>query len=68
MIVVTEDQRSIVKFYPKNVESEIETLNLLQQAFDNEFLSRSRVFDWLKRFEDDLRWGRPAKSKSDKIV
>ena len=49
-----------------------ETYNLLKEVYGNECLSRSRVFEWLKRFQkgqedvqDDSRPGRSSTSKTD---
>jgi transposase len=49
-----------------------ETLNLLREAYGEDALSRSRVFEWHKRFsegredvEDDERSGRPVTKKTD---
>ena len=68
MINVTIEQRIVVKLG----KTATETYNLLKEVYDHECLSRPRVFEWFKRFqdgrehvEDDSRPDRPSTSKTD---
>ena len=60
-----EEQRVCVKFCVKLGKTFTETFQMLQVAFGDECLSRSRCHEWYKRFkegrtscEDDSRSGR----------
>ncbi|XP_058810647.1 protein GVQW3-like [Phymastichus coffea] len=75
MIDVKIEQRIVVKFHMKLGKTATETYNLLKQVYGNECLSRPRVFEWFKRFqdgregvEDDSRSGRPSTSKTDENI
>ncbi|KAG5307304.1 GVQW3 protein, partial [Acromyrmex insinuator] len=64
--------RIVVKFHVKLGKTATETYNLLKEVYGHECLSRARVFEWFKRFqdgredvEDDSRPGRPSTSKTD---
>ncbi|EGI60514.1 FLJ37770-like protein, partial [Acromyrmex echinatior] len=66
------EQRIVVKFHVKLGKTATETYNLLKEVYGHECLSRARVFEWFKRFqdgredvEDDSRPGRPSTSKTD---
>ncbi|XP_055633310.1 protein GVQW3-like [Toxorhynchites rutilus septentrionalis] len=66
------EQRDAIKFRFKLKKTPSETLELLQIAYGNEFLSRSKVFEWYARFKagrellaDDPRDGRPSTSATD---
>ncbi|MGR0295365.1 hypothetical protein ACUWCL_28355, partial [Klebsiella pneumoniae] len=66
---VKEEQRVCVKFCVKLGKMFTETFQMLQVAFGDECLSRSRCHEWYKRFkegrtscEDDSRSGRPSTS------
>lgn len=70
-----EEQRVCVKFCEKLGKTFTETFQMLQAAFGNECLSRSRCHEWYKRFkegqtscEDDPRSGRPSTSTDDSHV
>lgn len=72
MLSVTVEQRIVVKFHVKLGKTATETYNLLKEVYGNECLSRARVFEWFKRFQDgredvqdDSRPGRPSTSKTD---
>ncbi|EGI64099.1 FLJ37770-like protein [Acromyrmex echinatior] len=72
MISVTIEQRIVVKFHVKLGKTASETYNLLKEVYGHECLSRARVFEWFKRFQDgredvegDSRPGRPSTSKTD---
>ncbi|EFN76303.1 Putative uncharacterized protein FLJ37770, partial [Harpegnathos saltator] len=69
------EQRIVVKFHMKLGKSATETYLLLKEVYGNECLSRVRVFEWFKRFqdgqkdvEDDSRLGRFSTSKTDKNI
>ena len=47
------EQRVAIKFYFKTGLSAIETLVLVQKAYANEVLDRSKVFRWYSRFRDE---------------
>ena len=60
------EQRVNIKFLVKLRKSMIETFHLLTEAYGDDCLSRTRVFEWHKRFSegrtsvnDDDRLGRP---------
>ena len=59
-------QRAVIKCHAKLGKNASETFWLMQQVYDDNFLSRANVFLWHKRFlegrerlEDDNREGRP---------
>lgn len=61
-----------MKFHVKLGKTATETYNLLKEVYGNECLSRARVLEWFKRFQDgredvqdDSRPGRPSTSKTD---
>lgn len=75
MISVLIEQRIVVKFHVKLGKTATETYLLLKEVYGNECLSRARVFEWFKRFqdgredvEDDARPGRPSTSKTDENI
>src|SRR6476469_851418 len=75
MMSVIIEQWIIVKFHMKLEKSATETFLLLKEVYGNECLSRARVFEWFKRFqdgredvEDDSRTVRPSTSKTDEII
>lgn len=60
------EQRAVIKFHAKLGTSATETFKLMQKVYGSECLSRSKTFEWHKRFlegrqslEDDERVGRP---------
>lgn len=68
-------QRSFIKVCVRNEISAAETLRMLQKAFGEETLSKSRVYEWYKMFkegresvEDDARPGRPSTSTDEQHV
>jgi len=72
MLNVNVKQRVNVKFCVKLGKSATERYDLLMKVYGDEFLSRTRVFEWFKRFKegreeigDDQRPGRPSTSKTD---
>lgn len=65
----TTQQRSCIKFCVRNEISAAETLKMLQKAFGEQALSKTRVYEWYKMFkegreiiEDEVRPGRPSTS------
>nr|XP_061792327.1 protein GVQW3-like [Nerophis lumbriciformis] len=72
---VSTEQRTNLKFLVQLGKTPSEALVLLQQVYRNETMSRSRVFEWCKRFregredvEDDPRSGRPSTSRTEANV
>ena len=69
------DQRVCLKFCVKNAIKCSEAFKMLQKAFGGDTMSKPRVYEWYKRFqegrediEDDARSGRPSTSISDENV
>ena len=69
------EQRANIKFCVKLRKSATETFEMLQQAYDDDAMSRARCFDWHSRFkngrtslDDDERSGRPSTSTSPETV
>ena len=69
------EQRTNLNFLVRLGKSPSEALTMLQQVYGGETMSRSRVFEWHKRFkegreevEDDPRSGRPSTSRTDDNV
>jgi len=65
------EERTVIKFCFKAGLSAKETLVLMQKAYWNEALNRSKVFSWYSRFrdgrelvEDDERGGRPKSTRT----
>jgi 3'-phosphoadenosine 5'-phosphosulfate sulfotransferase len=69
------EQRTNIKLLAKLKTTATETYQLLREVYQEDTLSRARVFEWHKRFlggredvEDDERSGRPVTMKTDKNV
>lgn len=65
-------QRSSIRFCVLLKKSGTETLQMIQEAYGDQALSKTRVFEWHKKFkdgqeslEDAPRAGRPSTSKTD---
>ena len=65
-------QRVNIKFLVKLEKSEMETFQLLTEAYGEDCMSRARVFEWHKRFsegrgsvKDDDRLGHPRADVTD---
>ncbi|XP_077971313.1 protein GVQW3-like [Styela clava] len=69
---MTTEQRINIKFCVKLGKTATETLQMLRDVYGDSSMSRTRVFEWHKRFvegredvEDDPRSGRPCTSTTD---
>ena len=69
------DQRINLKFLVKLKKTPTESLKMLQEAYEDQAMSRARVFEWHRRFregeedvEDKPRSGRSSSSKTDENV
>ena len=65
------EQRVNLKFLVKRGKNPTECLEMLQNGYGDDCMSRARVFEWHKRFksgredvEDDLKSGRPSTPKT----
>jgi len=70
---VSTEQRICIKLCFKIGKTATETYQLLQQAYGEDAMGRTQVFDWFRRFkkcrtsvESDLRSGRPSTSRKRK--
>ncbi|XP_023224520.1 putative uncharacterized protein FLJ37770 [Centruroides sculpturatus] len=68
----TIEQRFSIKFCVKLNKSGIETLDMIREAYKDESMSRTRVFEWHKKFkdgrgnvEDEQRAGCPTATGTD---
>ena len=68
-------QQINLKFLVRLGKTPTEALTLLQEVYGNDTMSKTRPFEWHRRFkegreevEDDHRSGRPSTSKTDKHV
>ena len=66
------EQRVAIQFYFKVGLSATESLVLVQRAYGNEAVNRSKIFRWYSRFrvgrelvEDDERGGRPKSTRTE---
>ena len=69
---MTIEQRISIKFWVKLGKTATETLKMLRDADEDSSMSRTKVFEWHKRFmegredvEDDPKLGRPCTSTTD---
>ena len=69
------EQRINLKFLVRLGKTPTETFNLLQEVYGDAMMSRTRIFEWHKRFregredvEDDPRSGRPTTSRTNENV
>ena len=69
------EQRINLKFLVRLGKTSTEALKLLQEVYGDDTMSRTRLFEWHRRFkkgreevEDDHRSGRPSKSRTDENV
>ena len=75
MVSVKIEQRINLKFLVKLKKSATECYQLLKEVFGDNTLSRTRVFEWHRRFsegreevEDDERPGRPVTSRTEEKI
>ncbi|KAJ8955535.1 hypothetical protein NQ318_001365 [Aromia moschata] len=71
----TMEQRVNLKFLVKLGKTFTEVYAILKEVYGNEYLCRTQVFEWFKRFkeghettEDDPRPERPSTSKMDENI
>ena len=69
------EQRINLKILVRLRKTPTEALKLLQEVYGNDTMSRTRLFEWHRRFkegreevEEDHRSGRPSTSKTDENV
>jgi len=69
------EQRICIKFVLKSEKQTTETYQLLQQAYGEDGLGRTQVFDWYRRFkecrssvESDPRSGPQSTSRKEKMI
>ncbi|UYV63951.1 hypothetical protein LAZ67_2006116 [Cordylochernes scorpioides] len=69
------EQKANIKFCVKLKKSFTETLVLMNEAYEDEILSRTQVYFWYKRYKngrksigDDSRSGRPLTSTTDRNI
>ena len=69
------EQRINLKFLVRLGKTPTETFNLLQEVYGDATMSRTRIFEWHKRFregredvEDDPKSGRPTTSRTNENV
>jgi len=74
MCEITE-QRICIKFCFKIRKTTMETYQLLQQAYGEDAMGRTQVFDWFHWFEEgrtsvesDSHLGRPSTSRNEEII
>jgi hypothetical protein len=72
---VLKEQRVCIKFFQKFGKTATETYEMLQQAFGETVLSRSKTFEWYSRFkngrtsiDDDPHTGRPSTARTNETV
>jgi hypothetical protein len=69
------EQRANIKFCFKTGKTATETFQLIKQAYGDNALSRTRVFEWFARFrdgcknlEDDRHSGRPTAVRTPDMI
>ena len=73
------EQRYCIKFCQKlgdtQVETKVETIRKIQQAFEDDAISITRIKEWYDRFKDgstsvdsEPRQGRPSTSRNDNVI
>ena len=72
---ISVKQRINLKFLVRRGKTPTEALKLLQEVYGDNTISRTRLFDWHRRFkegreevEDDHRSRRPSTSRRDENV
>ena len=73
MLEITEkqDQRICIKFFFQLGKTSSETIQMMQKAFGNECMSKTRIKEWYNRFkggrtsvDSDSRSARPSTTKA----
>ena len=66
-----QDQRICIKFCFQLGKTSSETIQMMQKAFGNEYMSKTRIEEWYNRFkggrtsvDSDSRSGRPSMTKT----
>ena len=66
-----QDQRICIKFCFQLGKTSLETIQIMQKAFENEYMSKTRIKEWYNRFkgghtsvDSDSRSGRPSTTKT----
>ena len=69
------EQRVCIKFCFKIRKTATETYQLLQQAYSEDAMGHTQVFDWFRQFkegrtsiESDLRSGQPSASRKKEMI
>jgi len=69
------EQRICIKFCFKIGKTATETYQLLQQAYGEDAMGRTQVFDWVSRFKEgrifvqsNPRLGRPSTSRNEEMI
>ena len=69
------EQRYCIKFCQKLVDTQVETIWKIQQAFGNDSMSITRIKEWYSRFKDgstsvdsEPRHSRPSTSRNDNVI
>ena len=72
---ISVEQRINLKFLVRLGKTPTVALTLLQEVYGNDTMSRTRLFEWHRRFkegreevEDDQRSGMPSTSRTDENV
>jgi len=75
MLSANVEQRVNIKFLTKLGKCVTETYNLLTDVYGDQCLSRTQVFEWIKKFKegredirDDPKSGRPSTAKTQENV
>ena len=75
MMYESTEQRICIKFCFNIGKTAMETYQLLQQAYGEDAMGRTQVFDWFRRFEEsrtsvenDPRSGRPSTSRNEEMI
>jgi len=75
MLSANVEQRVNIKFLIKLGKSATVTYNLLTDMYGDQCLSRTKVFEWFKKFKegreyvgDDPKSGRPSTAKTEENV
>ena len=72
---ISVEQRFNLKFLVRLGKTPTEDLKLLQKVYNDDTMSRTRLFEWHRRFkegrwevEDDRRSGKPSTNRTDENV